>query len=66
MYIIFPGTGYKNNKVCLVESAKRLKSEDYWMKKLKTIYPYSLNERARKRDGKVLVGRLFFSIPRTK
>ena len=36
------------------------------MKKLKTIYPYSLNERARKRDGKVLVGGLFFSIPRTK
>ena len=36
------------------------------MKTLRTIYTYSLNERARKHDSKVPLGKLFFSIPRTK
>ena len=36
------------------------------MKTLRTIYPYGLNERARKHDSEVLVEKLFFSIPRTK
>lgn len=40
-------------------------SDDYWMKTLQTIYPYGPNERARKHDSEVAVGKLFFSIPRT-
>ena len=35
------------------------------MKTLQTIYPYGPNERARKHDSEVAVGKLFFSIPRT-
>ena len=59
---IFPGTGYKNNKVCPVERAKRHKREEYWMKTLRAIYPYNLNERARKK----VVNYHFFSISTTK
>ena len=59
---IFPGAGYKNNKVCPVERAKRHKREEYWMKTLRAIYPYNLHERARKK----IVNYHFFSIPRTK
>ena len=65
IFELFPGTGYKNNKVCAVELAKRLKIEDYWMKTLRTIYPYGLIKRARQYDSEVPVGKLFFSIPRT-
>ena len=43
-----------------------LKREDYWIKKLRTIYPYGLKERARKQVSEVPVGKLFFSKPRTK
>ena len=59
---IFPGTGYKNNKVCPVERAKRLKRDDYWLKTLRAIYTYNLNETARKK----VVNYHVFSIPRTK
>ena len=43
-----------------------LKREDYWMKTPRTIYSYSLNERAKEHDSEVPVRKLFFSIPRTK
>ena len=36
------------------------------MKKLRTIYPNSLNKGARKHDSEVPVGKLFYIIPRTK
>ena len=36
------------------------------MKTLTTIYPYALNKRARKYDSEVLIGKPFFSMPRTK
>ena len=36
------------------------------MNALRNIFPYGLNEWARKHDSKVPVGKLFFSIPRTK
>ena len=36
------------------------------MKTLRTIYPYSLNERVIKHDSEVPVGELLFSIPRRK
>ena len=43
-----------------------LKREDYWIQTLKTIYPYGLTERARKHDSEAPVGKLVFSITRTK
>ena len=52
---IFPDKGYKNFKIGLIEGAKELKRKIYWMKKLRTIYPNSLNERARKHDNEVSV-----------
>ena len=66
IFEIFPGTGYENNKVCPEDHAKSLKRENYWLKTLRTIYPYDLNERARRYDSEVPVEKLFFSIPRTK
>ena len=57
---IFSGTRYKNNKVFPIERMKRLKREDYWVKRLRTIYPCGLNERARKHNSEVPVGKLFF------
>ena len=51
---ILPGTEYKNNKICPVERVKRLKREDYWMKTLRTIYPYDLFERARKKQWRTI------------
>ena len=66
LFVIFSGTRYKNNKVFPIERVKRLKREDYWVKRLRTIYPCGLNERARKHNSEVPVGKLFFFIPRTK
>ena len=59
---IFPGTRCSSNNVFQFERAKLLKREDYWMKTLRTIYTYGLNERSRKHDSEVQVGKLFFSI----
>lgn len=63
---IFPGTRYRNDKFVTVERAKRIQREDYLLKTLRTIYPYSLKKRVGKHDREVRVGKLFFSIPRTK
>ena len=63
---IFLGTEYGSNKMCPVKCATRHKREDYCIKTLRIIYPYDLNERARKDDIEVPVRKLFFSIPRTK
>ena len=57
---IFPGTGYRNNKVCPAEHTKRLKRKDYWKKALRIIYPYCLTEISRNHDSKVPVRKLFF------
>ena len=51
---------------CRIQKQLTLKREDYWMKTLRTIYPYSLNERVIKHDSEVPVGELLFSIPRRK
>ena len=37
----------------------RLKSEDYWMKTLRTIYSNGLNEKSKFLNKNVLVGNLF-------
>ena len=47
---------------CRIQKQLTLKREDYWMKTLRTIYPYSLNERVIKHDSEVPVGELLFSI----
>ena len=43
----FQGTGYINGKVDPEYMKIRLDREEYWIKKLRKIYPYGLNERAR-------------------
>ena len=42
----------------------RLQREDYWMKKLRTIYPYGLNERAKNSNLEQPTGKLFPPFPR--
>ena len=61
---IFQGNGYVNGKVCPKDREQRLIREEHWMKTLRTIFPYGLNERARHNDENSSVGRLFPPIPR--
>ena len=61
---IFNGTGYHNNKVDVDARNKRLEREDYWIKRLRTLFPYGLNERTKKHNGNDPVGLLFPSISR--
>ena len=52
-------------KLVLLNESKGSK-EDYWMKTLRNICPYGLNERATKHNSEVPVEKSLFSIPRTK
>ena len=71
----FPGTGYKNNVVDPVFTQLRQTKEDEWMKKLRSIYPYGLNEKTTGKDyfkknsiddTKIpIIGKLFPPLPRT-
>ena len=57
-----PGNGYKNGKRDKEMYKYRLEREDFWMKKLRTIYPYGLNEKSKDMNKKSLnwpVGKLF-------
>ena len=63
---IFTDTGYKNCKICSIESAKQFRREVYWMKKLRTVYPNSPNESSRKYDSELPVGKLLLIISRTR
>ena len=60
-----PGNGYVNGKVCPEQRKKRLEKEDHWMKCLRTVYPYGLNERVKGSDETIPVGKLFPPLPRT-
>ena len=66
-----PGTGYNTSGQLDPEMTKIRKArEDIWMKKLRTIYPYGLNEKAsdKETDSSVLepaIGRLYPPLPRT-
>ena len=62
---VFPGSGYVNNKVCPIDRAKRLEREDYWMKILRTKFPYGLNERQKNNSNDTPVGCQFPPIPRS-
>ena len=42
----------------------RLQREDYWVKKLRTIYPYGLNERAKNSNLEQPTGKIFPPLPR--
>ena len=61
----FSGSGYVHKKVCPGARAKRLKREDCWIKTLRTIYPYGLNERTRDNNNNIQIGSLFPPLPRT-
>ena len=64
------GNGYDEiGDVSSEMTDKRLEREDFWMKKLRTIYPYGLNEKAKKKKSKTVdngsIGNLFPPLPRT-
>ena len=62
-----PGDGYIENKTVDPEIRdQRLNREEYWMKTLRTIYPYGLNERAKQNDDNTSVGKLYPPLPRTR
>ena len=59
-----PGNGYINGKFDKAMMRDRLMREDYWMKTLRTVYPYGLNERTKFMNKNKPVGQLFPSLPR--
>ena len=58
------GNGYLHGAIDPEMRERRLKREDYWMKSLRTIYPYGLNEKSKYMNQNIPVGRLFPSLPR--
>ena len=61
----FKGNGYKGKQVCPEARKIRVEREDYWIKELRTVYPYGLNERARGHDKNLPVGKLFPKVARS-
>ena len=61
---VLPGNGYKNGKMDLEMLRYRLIREDYWIKTMRTVYPYGLNERTKSMNTSKPVGQLFPSLPR--
>ena len=59
-----PGNGYTNGVVDDKMRDYRLEREDYWMKTLRTVYPYGLNERTKGMNSEIPVGKLFYPLPR--
>jgi hypothetical protein len=65
-----PGTGYVDGKLDPNMSKLRKEHEDEWIKKLRTIYPYGMNEKAsgKETDSQILhsaVGKMFPPLPRS-
>ena len=54
-----PGNGYKNGSKDLEMLEYRLQREDYWIKLLRTSYPYGLNERTKSMNKDLPVGKNF-------
>ena len=54
-----PGNGYKNGAMDLEMLEYRLQREDYWIKTLRTSYPYGLNERTRSMNKNIPVEKIF-------
>ena len=59
-----PGNGYRNGAMDQKMLQFRLEREDYWIKKLRTVYPYGLNEKTKFMKEGVPIGRLFPPLPR--
>ena len=59
-----PGNGYKNGSIDAQMRKYRLEREDYWIKTLRTVYPYGLNDRAKSINSDIPVGKLFPPLPR--
>ena len=60
-----PGNGYINGSIDATMREYRLKREDFWMKTLRTVYPYGLNEKTKFMSRNVPIGKLFPPLPRT-
>ena len=59
-----PGNGYTNGIVDEQMRKYRLEREDYWIKTLRTVYPYGLNDRTKSMNTDAPIGKLFPSLPR--
>ena len=59
-----PGNGYLNGSIDAEMRKYRLEREDYWIKTLRTVYPYGLNDRAKSVNSDIPVGKLFPPLPR--
>ncbi len=58
------GNGYKNGKVDPKLRTYRKKREDYWMKLLRTVYPYGLNLKTEDMKADIPIGKLYPPLPR--
>ena len=58
------GNGYVNGAIDEQMREYRLQREDYWMKTLRTVYPYGLNQRSKLMNKDTPVGVLFPPLPR--
>ena len=56
--------GFINGQRYFALQKLRFQREDYWMKKLRTIYPYGLYERAKNSNLEQPTGKLFPPMPR--
>jgi hypothetical protein len=61
---VFEGDGYTNGKVDEDMRRIRREREDWWMKTLRTIYPYGLNDQHKKQHSTSSVGLHFFPLTR--
>ena len=59
-----PGDGYKDGTIDDKMRDYRLEREDFWMKTLRTVYPYGLNDRAKSINSEIPIGKLFPPLPR--
>lgn len=64
---LLPGDGYKDGALDTEMTALRKEREDYWMKTLRTIYPYGLNDKYKRATNvheDAPIGKLFSPLPR--
>jgi len=59
-----PGNGYAKGTVDPQMRKYRLLREDHWIKTLRTVYPYGLNERTKSMNENIPIDQLFPPLPR--
>ena len=64
MIEVLPGNGYLNGVMDKEMLEYRLKREDHWIKTLRTVYPYGLNERTKYMNQTSPKGKLYHHLPR--